>query len=164
MDSTRPNRSDVHLNGEEAAKVEEATRHYFDDLAPKRHTKPQRSEHSSAYVDTLSSTGHVIPEYEQFQHLEKEDIQKLVYSGNKVAEEFMETEYYRDLSGIDKQHHTTGTGFIKVDNKNGEGFSLAPDSASECHPSCKGNPATNEWTPAANDKVDFISGKPKRSG
>ncbi|KAI3461640.1 hypothetical protein Pfo_018303 [Paulownia fortunei] len=163
MEYTRPNRSDVHLNGEEAAKLEATTRDYFDGVAPKRHTKPQRSEYSSAYADALSSDDHrVIPEYVQFERLEK-DTQKLVYSGGKVAEDFTETEYYRDLNGIDKQHHTTGTGFIKVDNTNGKGFSLAPDSATECHALCRGNPATNDWIPTTADMVDFITGKPNRS-
>ncbi|KAK6122121.1 hypothetical protein DH2020_044131 [Rehmannia glutinosa] len=104
----RSNRSDVHLNGEEAAKVEAATRDYFDGVAPKRHTKPQRSEYSSAYADALSTNDDavVIPEYVQFQHLQKDDNQKLVYNGGNISEEFTETEYYRDLNGIDKQHHT----------------------------------------------------------
>ncbi|KAG8371480.1 hypothetical protein BUALT_Bualt13G0092100 [Buddleja alternifolia] len=165
MEYGRVSRGDVHLNVEEAAKVAKATKEYFDGVAPKRHTKPQRSEYSSAYADALSSADGdpVIPEYVQFQHLEK-DTQKLVYNGNKAAEEFSETEYYRDLNGVDKQHHTTGTGFIKVNEKNGERFSLAPDSATECHEARRGNPATNDWIPAANDMVDSISGKPNRSG
>ncbi|KAK4441859.1 hypothetical protein Salat_0520900 [Sesamum alatum] len=161
----RPSRSDVHLNGEAAAKVEATTRDYFDRAAPKRHTKPQRSDNSSAYVDGFSAHDDVIPEYLQFQHLEKDDDQKLVYKGSEPEEEFVETEYYSDLNGVDKHHHTTGTGFIKVDNINGKGLSLTPDTATECHASCRGNPATNDWTPASTaDMVDFVSGKPNRSG
>lgn len=72
MEHARPNRSDVHLNEEEAARAEATARGYFDGVAPKRHTKPQRSEHSSAYVDVLSSDDQVIPEYVEFQHLEKD--------------------------------------------------------------------------------------------
>jgi len=45
----------------------------------------------------------------------------------------------------------TGTGFIKVDDTNG--FNLVPESEFEHHASCKGNPATNEWTPAPADTV-----------
>lgn len=47
----------------------------------------------------------------------------------------------------------TGTGFIKVENDNGRSFSLDPDSDTSCHASCKGNPATNDWIPAALDAV-----------
>ncbi|KAL3850618.1 hypothetical protein ACJIZ3_012500 [Penstemon smallii] len=164
----RPNRSDVHLSEEAAAEVEAATKHYFEEVAPKRHTKPQRSEYSAAYTDALSSAGEdqIIPEYLQFQHLEKDDTQKMVYNGSKVGEEFTETEYYQDLNDVDKQHHTTGTGFINVDNKNEKnGFRLVPDSDAESHASSGGNPATNDWIPSTTaDTVDLITGKPKRSG
>ncbi|KAL2486378.1 maternal effect [Abeliophyllum distichum] len=159
----RPNRSDIHLSKEEEVKIEEETRDHFDDLAPKRHTKPQRSEYSSTYTDALNSINGVInPEYAQFQLLEK-DSQKLVYNGSKAAEEFMETEYYSDLNCIDKQHHRTGTGFIKVENTNGVSFSVTPDAPTQYHASCKGNPATNDWIPASADTMNFESDKPNRS-
>ncbi|KAL6967619.1 hypothetical protein U1Q18_045663 [Sarracenia purpurea var. burkii] len=163
--SGRPSRSDAHLSKEEEEKVEEETREYFDGLAPKRHTKPQRSEYSSQYVDgALSNThdGAAIPELAVFQQLEH-DSQKLVYNGNEVIEEFVETEYYKDLNCIDKQHHTTGTGFIKVEDVNGVSFNLASDAATGFHGPVKGNPATNDWIPASNDVVDFLSDKPNRS-
>ncbi|GAV74485.1 hypothetical protein CFOL_v3_17965 [Cephalotus follicularis] len=159
----RPNRSDIHLSTKEEAKIEEETREYFDGLAPKRHTKPQRSEYSTQYVDSLSidnSNNNPIPEYVEFQRLEH-DSQELTYNERKVAEEFVETEYYKDLNSIGNQHHTTGTGFIKMEE--GRGFSLTPDSATDCHHSCKGNPATNDWIPSAADMATFASDKPKRS-
>ncbi|MCA0763333.1 hypothetical protein, partial [Vibrio vulnificus] len=91
---------------------------HFDELAPKRHSKPQRSEYSARYIDDLSSQGDgAIPEFAAFQQLEH-DTQKLAYDGIEPTEEFVETEYYKDLNCIDKQHHTTGTGFIKVENSN----------------------------------------------
>ncbi|EOY33822.1 Maternal effect embryo arrest 59 [Theobroma cacao] len=161
----RPNRSDVHLPVEEEAKLEEKTREYFDEKAPKRHTKPQRSEYASKYVDALAvgdDDVSEIPEYVEFQRLEN-DPQKIVFNGNEVKEEFVETEYYEDLNCIDKQHHTTGTGFIKVENANGGSFSLEPYLDTSCHASCKGNPATNDWTPAASDEVYIASDKPNRS-
>ena len=34
--------------------------------------------------------------------------QRLVYEGGKVGEEFVEAEYYKDLGGVGKQHHTVG--------------------------------------------------------
>lgn len=47
----------------------------------------------------------------------------------------------------------TGTGFIKVDDTNKAGFELGSESENAHHASCKGNPATNEWTPAPADMV-----------
>ncbi|XVE79465.1 hypothetical protein DITRI_Ditri14bG0061000 [Diplodiscus trichospermus] len=162
---SRPNRSDMHLSVEEEAKMEQKTREHFDEKAPKRHTKPQRSEYSSNYVDVLADGDNHdsdIPENVEFQRLEN-DTRKIVYNGNEVREEFVETEYYKDLNCVDKQHHTTGTGFIKVENANGRSFSLEPDLDTNCHASCKGNPATNDWIPAASDAVYSASEKPNRS-
>ncbi|OVA17692.1 hypothetical protein BVC80_1835g66 [Macleaya cordata] len=191
MSSTmRPNRSDVHLSSEEEAKIERETREYFGALAPKRHSKPHRSDnnYSSSYHYINSSfplTSHhpnnnttttiIIPELVKFQDLESHHPQKLVYNGNpqqqQVAEEeYMETEYYKDLNCIDKQHHTTGTGFIKVmenNNNNGSFFRLSsPDPKVGCQFPCKGNPATNDWIPvdATSDMVMLAgSHKPNRS-
>ncbi|KAL2479927.1 maternal effect [Abeliophyllum distichum] len=115
------------VNPKEEVKIEEETRDHFDALAPKRNTKPQRSEYSSTYTNVLNSINGVInPKYAQFHLLEK-DTQKLVYNGSKAAEEFMETEYYSDLNCIDRQHHRTGTWFIKVENTYGVSFSVVPD-------------------------------------
>ncbi|KAK1588914.1 hypothetical protein Q3G72_028553 [Acer saccharum] len=162
----RPNRSDVHLSKEEEVKIEGETRDYFDKLAPKRHTKPQRSEYSSKYVDALArdddDNNDFNTEIARFQRLEN-DTQKLVYNGNKVTEEFVETEYYKDLNCVDKQHHTTGTGFIKMEDANCKCFGLALNTNTSCHGSCKGNPATNDWIPSANDMVNSSSEKPNRS-
>ncbi|XP_059297685.1 uncharacterized protein LOC132050453 [Lycium ferocissimum] len=162
----RPNRSDVHVSKEEEAKMEEETREYFDGIAPKRHTKPQRSEYSSTYADDIitSSDDGTIPEHLEFQRLENNDPQKLVYKGSsQMTQEFVETEYYKDLNGIDKQHHTTGTGFIKVENENGNTYSIGTDSATDSSHVYKGNPATNDWIPSAVDEANFISEKPNRS-
>ncbi|OMO90525.1 hypothetical protein COLO4_19086 [Corchorus olitorius] len=161
----RPNRSDAHLSVEEEAKLEEKTRQYFDDKAPKRHTKPQRSDYSSNYVDVnTSDDSTIIPEYVEFQRLEKDPHeQKIVCNGNEARDEFVETEYYKDLNCVDKQHHTTGTGFIRMDSANGRNFSLKPDLDTSLHAACKGNPATNDWIPAALDAVYLASDKPNRS-
>ncbi|KAF3795541.1 hypothetical protein EJ110_NYTH00111 [Nymphaea thermarum] len=165
MEVSRPNRSDAHLSREEETKVEEETRAYFDGQAPVRHSKPQRSDYSSQYKDAFDyshSAGDVPPEFQKFHDLEHRDTQKLTYSGNEAPEEYVETEYYKDLNCVDKQHHTTGTGFIKVD-KNGGTFNLMPDvHESDHHDSCKGNPATNEWIPSM-EPVFPVSHKPKRS-
>ncbi|PON62787.1 maternal effect embryo arrest [Trema orientale] len=164
----RPNRSDIHLSIEEEAKIEAKTRDYFDGVIPKRHTKPQRSEYSSRYVDDFASettNNGFIPEYVEFQRLEHEEQEKLVYKGNKVEEEFVETEYYKDLNCVDKQHHTTGTGFIKVENTDEKCYNLGSDSVPGCHASSKCNPATNDWIPVpeAANMIPLVSAKPNRS-
>ncbi|KAL5580836.1 hypothetical protein UlMin_013278 [Ulmus minor] len=159
----RPNRSDIHLSREEEGKIEEKTRDYFDEIAPKRHTKPQRSEYSNKYVDSLSTpTNDSIPEYDEFQRLEH-DPQKIVYKGSEAREEFVETEYYKDLNCVDKQHHTTGTGFIKVENTSDKCYNLASDSITDFHASSNSNPATNDWIPEAANAVYLASDKPNRS-
>ncbi|WVZ56392.1 hypothetical protein U9M48_006932 [Paspalum notatum var. saurae] len=159
---SRPNRSDAHLSAEDEAAREAEVREYFDDAAPKRHTKPSRSEHSAVYTDALvPDNSH--PELDKFQELEAHT-ERLVYEGGKAGEEFVETEYYKDLGDVGKQHHTqTGMGFIKMDKAQGASFKLAQDpDATERHASCKGNPATNEWIPSA-DTVYPASDKPNRS-
>ncbi|XP_062085108.1 uncharacterized protein LOC133791201 [Humulus lupulus] len=163
-----PNRSDVHLSIEEEGEIEAKTRYYFDGIIPKRHTKPQRSEYSSNYVDALSrntTNNDFIPEYVEFQRLENDQQEKLVYEGKKVEEEFVETEYYKDLSCVDKQHHTTGTGFIKIENTSDKNYKLEADTVTCCHASSTCNPATNDWIPVpdAADTIPIDSGKPSRS-
>lgn len=158
---SRPSRSDAHLSPADEAAREAEVREYFDDAAPKRHTKPSRSDHSAVYADALvPDSSH--PELDKFQELEAHT-ERLVYEGGKVGEEFVETEYYKDLGGVGKQHHTTGTGFIRMDRDKGASFKLSEDpDAAERHASCKGNPATNEWIPSA-DTVYPASDKPSRS-
>ncbi|KAL6907514.1 hypothetical protein ACP4OV_002553 [Aristida adscensionis] len=160
--SSRPDRSDARLSPEAAAAREAEVRGYFDGAAPKRHAKPSRSDHSAVYADALvPDTAH--PELDKFHDLQAHT-ERLVCEGGKVGEEFVATEYYKDLGSIGKQHHTTGTGFIKVDKPHGaSSFELAKDvDAGERHASCKGNPATNEWIPSA-DTVYPASDKPSRS-
>ncbi|KAM7256857.1 hypothetical protein ACFE04_012598 [Oxalis oulophora] len=163
----RPNRSDTHLPAEEEARIEDETRGYFDGLAPKRHTKPQRSEYSTNYVDALAhndgeteTNNDPSPELLHFQDLQAHS-QKLDYDGNEVPEEFVETEYYKDLNCVDKQHHTTGTGFIEMEG--GKHFSLKPETDTDSHPSSKGNPATNDWIPSPHHTATNASDKPNRS-
>ncbi|XP_008457401.2 uncharacterized protein LOC103497099 isoform X1 [Cucumis melo] len=155
----RPGRSDARLSMEEEREMEAKTREYFNGVATKRHTKPQRSEFSAHYVDKVNDEDNYIPELAEFQRLESDPHeQRLTYDGRngKISEEFVETKYYDDLNCVDKQHHTTGTGFIKMENGDCKGFRLAPDSAAAdcCHGSCRGNPATNDWIPASNDPAE----------
>ncbi|KAF5200178.1 maternal effect embryo arrest [Thalictrum thalictroides] len=162
---SRPNRSDVHVSLEEERKIEEKTREQFDAIAPKRHTKPQRSDYSSDSSDAHRNFDRDvnIPELIKFQHLENDDPQKLNYNRSDATEEYVETDYYDDLNGVDKQHHTTGTGFIGMETTNSNCFKLEADSTGESHASCKGNPATNDWIPSAPDTTISSSNKPNRS-
>lgn len=69
----RPNRSDVHLSQEEAVRIEEQTREYFDGIAPKRPVKPSRSEFSDQYFDPHSDLQREgIPELLKFKHLQND--------------------------------------------------------------------------------------------
>ncbi|KAL9273079.1 Proliferating cell nuclear antigen-like protein [Drosera capensis] len=114
MESEGPNRSDIHLTkDDEEEKIAEQTKEYFDGLAPKRHTKPQRSEYESRYVDADQGDTALIPELVALQRLRSiilseycRVLQKLVYGGTEVTEEFKGTDCYKDLNCIDKQHHT----------------------------------------------------------
>lgn len=73
----RPSRSDARLSKEEASKIEGETRDYFNGIAPQRHAKPQRSEYSASYNDAQfhGQENDVIPEYIEFQNLQKDDPQ-----------------------------------------------------------------------------------------
>ncbi|KAK0605746.1 hypothetical protein LWI29_030322 [Acer saccharum] len=85
-----------------------------------------------------------------------------LYSGDQgamVQEEFVETEYYKELVSIDKQHHTTGSGFIRVVIKEGsdskengydiDQFGSGHGGGDHQRPNFKSNPATNDWLPSA---------------
>ncbi|KAG6583384.1 hypothetical protein SDJN02_18109 [Cucurbita argyrosperma subsp. argyrosperma] len=149
----KPGRSDGRLSMEEEREMEAKTRDYFNGVAPKRHTKPQRSEFSAHYVDKVNGMDDYIPELSEFQRLESDPLERLAYDGRNgnIPDEFVETKYYDDLNCVDKQHHTTGTGFIRTENGDCKSFRLEVDSAACCHGSCRGNPATNDWIPATND-------------
>ncbi|KAG8068451.1 hypothetical protein GUJ93_ZPchr0005g16131 [Zizania palustris] len=152
MATTRPARSDPHLPPEEAARVEAEVRGYFDSLAPRRPAKPPRSDPSEAGAGgtEVEADGGDLPELRRLRDLEAKP-QKLVLDGGDVnGEEYVETQYYDGLNCIDKQHHTTGTGFIKVERPNGNSFNVttvAYSSDSLVH--CTSNPATNDWIPSS---------------
>ncbi|KAL2898807.1 Zinc transporter foi [Bienertia sinuspersici] len=158
----RPNRSDTHLSKEEENKIVKETKEHFEELAPKRHTKPQRSEYSSNYVDVNDSFT-IIPEYTEFQRLENDQQKEEYKNVSQVSEEFVETDYYKDLSCVDKLHHTTGKGFIRMEDGNGKSYQIAPDLGLSHHASSQGNPATNDWIPSADDQANLVSDKPNRS-
>ncbi|KAJ4795812.1 Maternal effect embryo arrest 59 [Rhynchospora pubera] len=160
----RPDRSDQSLPPEEAARIEAEVRDYFEKVAPKRHSKPPRSDPSDPYSDSLvSSDPDLIPELDKLRRLES-DPQRLVVDGGEVVEEYVETEYYDGINCIDKQHHTTGSGFIKVEKPNKPAFDAQTVSYTSCvsNGCYRSNPATNDWIPST-ETVIPISTKPNRS-
>jgi len=93
--NTRPNRSDIHLSAEEEASLEAKTRDYFDGVAPKRHTKPQRSDYSTQYHDTFSNAQQSsIPELLHFQLLENDPQEKVPPFSTSLHLFFYETSFY----------------------------------------------------------------------
>ncbi|KAG6728380.1 hypothetical protein I3842_02G170600 [Carya illinoinensis] len=82
----------------------------------------------------------------------------------------VETQYYRELHSIDKQHHTTGSGFIRGVGAEGEGghevLKLQNGQDGAGGVSCiesRSNPATNDWVPKINEDQVFVSSKPNGS-
>uniref|UniRef100_A0A0D9WH68 Uncharacterized protein n=1 Tax=Leersia perrieri TaxID=77586 RepID=A0A0D9WH68_9ORYZ len=163
MATTRPARSDPHLPPEEASRVEAEVRGYFDSLAPRRPSKPPRSDPSDAGGEGGSEADGDLPELRRLRDLEAKP-QKLVLDGGDVnVEEYVETRYYDGLNCIDKQHHTTGTGFIKVERPNGNSFNVTTVAySSDSLVRCTSNPATNDWIPSS-ETVIPVSNKPGRS-
>ncbi|BAF17621.1 uncharacterized isoform X1 [Oryza sativa Japonica Group] len=164
MATTRPARSDPHLPPEEAARVEAEVRGYFDSMAPRRPSKPPRSDPSDAGEGGAEADADAdLPELRRLRDLEAKP-QKLVLDGGDVnGEEYVETQYYNGLNCIDKQHHTTGTGFIKVERPNGSSFNVTTVAySSDSIIRCMSNPATNDWIPSS-ETVIPVSNKPSRS-
>uniref|UniRef100_A0A6V7QTK5 Uncharacterized protein n=1 Tax=Ananas comosus var. bracteatus TaxID=296719 RepID=A0A6V7QTK5_ANACO len=161
----RPARSDAHLPPEEAARIEAEVRGYFAKVAPRRHTKPSRSDCDDDDDDDASSSDAL-----QFSPINSPSRAREAPSpcirspeGSEVVEEFVETEYYKDLNCVDKLHYTTGMGFIKVEKPNSSTIDLTTTSHSTASNVCfKGNPATNDWTPSP-ETVILVSNKPNRS-
>ncbi|CAL4893859.1 unnamed protein product [Urochloa decumbens] len=165
MATTRPARSDPHLPPEEAARVEAEVRGYFDSVAPRRPAKPPRSDPSEDASEEADNAGdHDLPELRKLRDLAAKP-QLVVDGAGDVdgGEEYVETRYYDGLIGIDKQHHTTGTGFIKVERPNGSAFTMTTNGySSASFVRCTSNPATNDWIPSA-ETVIPASNKPSRS-
>lgn len=69
LTATKPSRSDEILDGDEQVRITNQIRSQFDDLAPKRPIKPNRSEPDA--VNPVDSTNSVqnIPELDKFEAL-----------------------------------------------------------------------------------------------
>ncbi|XWS29754.1 hypothetical protein CRYUN_Cryun24cG0057600 [Craigia yunnanensis] len=172
---TKPSRSDEVLQADQQQQITNQVRAQFDSLAPKRPTKPNRSEPDFATTtsNVPPAVDQYIPELNKLRSLQSQSQShvKISVGGDTVVQdEFVETQYYREMDSIDKEHHTTGSGFIRVVREGGEG--------NECDiqlengqgagnvvnsPVFKSNPATNDWIPKAEEDQVFVSSKPNRS-
>ncbi|KAL0450210.1 UNVERIFIED_CONTAM: hypothetical protein Slati_1577400 [Sesamum latifolium] len=155
----KPSRSDDVLDEAQQLQIYNQVRAHLDSVAPKRPMKPNRSEPDSvsSSISTPDEDIHV-PELDKLRSLQYQSQGMVSQSTALEQEEFVETQYYKALDAIDKQHHTTGTGFIKAaaDHKSGDGYDLQLDGRPENDGKYKEmvfktNPATNDWIPKFDD-------------
>ncbi|KAG4933667.1 hypothetical protein JHK87_047669 [Glycine soja] len=129
------------------------------EIGPKRPIKPNRSEPDAVFQYPVAAASvNNIPELHKFQSLQSPSHAIISSAGFVDAQdEFVETQYYKELASIDKQHHTTVSGFIKAAREGGEGeyeIQLPNNhvNAAETQPrSYKSNPATNDWVPNSDE-------------
>ncbi|KAH7566646.1 hypothetical protein ACOSP7_023229 [Xanthoceras sorbifolium] len=153
--ATKPSRSDEVLDEDQQLMITNQIRSQFESLAPKRPTKPNRSEPDQSPASNPSkdvcTADQSIPELDRLRSLRSQS--HVIYSGEgaTVQDEFVETEYYKELVSIDKQHHTTGSGFIKIMKEGSEenvyDIQLGSGHGGRDRPTFKSNPATNDWIP-----------------
>ncbi|XP_051140987.1 uncharacterized protein LOC127258251 [Andrographis paniculata] len=165
----KPGRSDDVLDEAQQIRIYNEVRAQFESLAPKRPIKPDRSE-PGAFSDAVSAPDVEVPvpELDKLRSLRNQSQAVFPETNPSEAEEFVETEYYKALDSIDKQHHTTGSGFIKagMDRNAVNGYELQVNGfhGKQTEMAFKSNPATNDWTPKLEDhQVEFLSSKPDRS-
>ncbi|EEF37433.1 uncharacterized protein LOC8285602 [Ricinus communis] len=164
---TKPSRSDEVLDANQQLEVANQIRAQFDSIAPKRPVKPSRSESDAAAAPCVAEQNS-IPELDKLQSLQSQPTILISAEGANIEQdEFVETQYYKELDSIDKQHHTTGSGFIKVtkeENINGYNIQFPRGhGAGTLVSGCRSNPATNDWIPNSEDDQAFVSSKPNRS-
>ncbi|KAF5738234.1 hypothetical protein HS088_TW13G01130 [Tripterygium wilfordii] len=153
---TKPSRSDEVLDPDQQLKLANQVRAQFESLAPKRPTKPSRSESDSAPSKTsadLSSLDHAIPELDKLLSLQNQSLVVFAVEGyDSVQDEFVETRYYQELKSIDQQHHTIGTGFIRmVGDEDKNRFAIQFREVNTRVVATGSNPATNDWIPSVED-------------
>ncbi|RIA04518.1 LOW QUALITY PROTEIN: hypothetical protein BRARA_K01211 [Brassica rapa] len=166
MSTMKPSRSDEVSDPDQQIKNSNEIRAGFDSLAPKRPTKPTRSEPAPLGSFSISDQTTDHPEADKFQNLQSQTHGNILHEGDSSAiqEEFLETEYYTNLTSIDKKHHTTGSGFINVVKEDGGEETVQPPLHSTTEEQRRSNPATNEWIPAADEGLTSeFSSKPNRS-
>ncbi|XP_045812244.1 uncharacterized protein LOC123906378 isoform X2 [Trifolium pratense] len=172
--TTKPSRSDDVLDIQEQIRITNQIKAQFDAITPKRPIKPNRSEPETQQNDVVDfnfSSHNNIPELQKLESLQSNS--QILPSEDGLVDaqhEFVETQYYNKLLSIDKQHHTTGSGFIKAVREGGEdGYEIqlpvrGVDVGENQFRDYKSNPATNDWVPNLDhEHLDFVSSKPNRS-
>lgn len=107
LTTTKPSRSDEVLDANEQIRITNQIKAQFESLTPKRPIKPNRSEPETQNpVNSSTLSSHKIPELEKLQSLQSNS-QGFPSSQGVVdgQDEFVETQYYKELLSIDKQHH-----------------------------------------------------------
>ncbi|KVH92486.1 uncharacterized protein LOC112515496 [Cynara cardunculus var. scolymus] len=161
--TVKPSRSDEIIDSDQQLQIAEKVRSHFDSILPKRPPKPNRSDPDYVSPEPLSDEAiAIIPELLKFRSLLSQP-QGVVSGGNTTVEdEFVETGYYKQLVSIDKEHHTTGNGFIKVAREEtGDNglydlrLQIGINGGYRDH-IFKSNPATNDWVPSSDDYYDQL--------
>lgn len=164
----KPSRSEELGTTEEQEEHARKVRAYLEANAPKRVVKPGRSDADDMPgMDHNGNNEGAIcdpPERMKYLQLLANGVPLETLGTGEVEEDYTESEYYQYMAAIDKEHHTTGTGFIKVD-KTPLGFHLHvanPQGSRSFRERYRCNPAMNDWEPAHVTSV-AASNKPFRS-
>lgn len=167
----KPSRSEELSSPEEQERRALEVQQYLEAHTPKRHLKPARSDASDQFVaafggqhdDDDNDSPSEPPECHKYEELLAHSTPLQTQGSGVVSEDYTESGYYANLAAIDKQHHTTGTGFIST-GAPVQSFHLSAGACESSglrhrHP-C--NPAMNEWQPAPDTASPFTH-KPLRS-
>lgn len=110
--TVKPSRSDEVLDADQQLEITNQVRAQFDSLAPKRPSKPNRSE-SDSISTTLPTSSSIpdrdysVPELDKLKSLQSQSQAiSIDGAGSLEQEEFVETQYYKELYSINKLHHT----------------------------------------------------------
>jgi len=164
----KPNRSEEQGTPEEQEQHAQQVRAYLDANAPRRQLKPARSDAADMLANMTQDehtniTGSDPPEHAKYVQLVANGVPLETLGSGDMIEDYTESKYYQHMAAIDKAHHTTGSGFIKMD-KTPEGFHLSTYQHESGAPRERhsGNPAMNDWEPAP-DTTMSASSKLSRS-
>ncbi|XP_022149507.1 uncharacterized protein LOC111017922 isoform X2 [Momordica charantia] len=105
----KPSLSDVVLADEDQILITNQIRAQFDSIAPKRPTKPSRSEPDSSPQNPPQeiASQQAIPELNKLLNLQSQSHGLHLGEGDSllVQEEYVETQYYKELDSVEKRHH-----------------------------------------------------------
>ncbi|KAI9085749.1 hypothetical protein K1719_032163 [Acacia pycnantha] len=133
--ATKPSRSDELLDADEQERIAGQIRQQFDSLAPSDPPNPIGANPTLMLLSITPppsslTTSPSFPSFNPFNlsltSVVSSNPQAVISDEppKDVVDEFVETQYYKELSSIDKQHHTTGSGFIRVESVGGDGLNF----------------------------------------